>query len=127
MGRNTCTCRSQLGKACSRSSLWSFVAPLHAAHAPCVLVVQIDHGYTLPSSFADVCFEWLYWPQARAPFDAATRAYIAALDADADLATLEVQLSSLRQLVHIVLDSVRTVCFSSFLISHHIMSRCSQT
>ena len=51
--------------------------------------VQIDHGYTLPSDFADVCFEWLYWPQAKAPFDAATRAYIAALDAAADLATLE--------------------------------------
>ena len=51
--------------------------------------VQIDHGYTLPSTFADVCFEWLYWPQAKVPFDPATRAYIGALDAEADLATLE--------------------------------------
>ena len=50
--------------------------------------LQIDHGYTLPSTFADVSFEWLYWPQAKAPFDAVTRAYIASLDADADLATL---------------------------------------
>lgn len=50
--------------------------------------MQIDHGYTLPSTFADVSFEWLYWPQARVPFSAATRAYIASLSAEADLATL---------------------------------------
>ena len=50
--------------------------------------MQIDHGYTLPSTFADVSFEWLYWPQARVPFDAPTRAYIASLSAEADLATL---------------------------------------
>ena len=49
---------------------------------------QIDHGYTLPSTFADVSFEWLYWPQARVPFSAATRAYIGALSTEADLATL---------------------------------------
>jgi Phosphatidylinositol 3- and 4-kinase len=36
----------------------------------------------------DICFEWLNWPQAHVPFDAKTTAYIAALDAEADLATL---------------------------------------
>lgn len=51
-------------------------------------LIPIDHGYTLPSTFADVSFEWLYWPQARAPFSAATRAYIAGLSSEADLATL---------------------------------------
>lgn len=31
-------------------------------------LVPIDHGYILPDSFQDISFEWLYWPQARAPF-----------------------------------------------------------
>jgi len=26
-------------------------------------LIPIDHGYTLPSSFQDICFEWLNWPQ----------------------------------------------------------------
>ena len=57
--------------------------------ADCLPAVwQIDHGYTLPSTFADVSFEWLYWPQAQVPFDTATRAYIAGLSSEADLATL---------------------------------------
>ena len=30
-------------------------------------LVPIDHGYVLPDSFQDISFEWLYWPQARAP------------------------------------------------------------
>jgi hypothetical protein len=51
-------------------------------------LTPIDHGYTLPSSLQDICFEWLNWPQAHVPFDAETTAYIAALDAEADLATL---------------------------------------
>lgn len=42
----------------------------------------------LPCSLQDICFEWLNWPQAHVPFDAETTAYIAALDAEADLATL---------------------------------------
>ena len=31
-------------------------------------LVPIDHGYVLPDTFQDISFEWLYWPQARAPF-----------------------------------------------------------
>jgi hypothetical protein len=54
-------------------------------------LIPIDHGYALPSSFQDICFEWLNWPQAHVPFDEETRAYIAALDADADLVTLAAQ------------------------------------
>ena len=30
-------------------------------------LVPIDHGYVLPDCFQDISFEWLYWPQARAP------------------------------------------------------------
>ena len=26
-------------------------------------LVPIDHGYCLPSSFQDISFEWIYWPQ----------------------------------------------------------------
>ncbi|CAL5224925.1 g7694 [Coccomyxa viridis] len=51
-------------------------------------LVPIDHGYVLPDSFQDISFEWLYWPQARAPLDGAARAYIAALDAERDLLVL---------------------------------------
>lgn len=36
----------------------------------------------------DICFEWLNWPQAHVPFDEAILEYIAAIDADVDLATL---------------------------------------
>jgi hypothetical protein len=51
-------------------------------------LVPIDHGYCLPSSFQDISFEWLYWPQAKVPFSERTLSYIRALDADRDLATL---------------------------------------
>lgn len=27
-------------------------------------LIPIDHGYCLPATFADVSFEWMYWPQA---------------------------------------------------------------
>ena len=26
-------------------------------------LIPIDHGYCLPSTLADVSFEWMYWPQ----------------------------------------------------------------
>lgn len=52
-------------------------------------LVPIDHGYCLPASFEDISFEWMYWPQAEQPFDEATRAYIAQLDADKDIQTLQ--------------------------------------
>lgn len=46
-------------------------------------------GYCLPASFEDLAFEWLYWPQAKVPFDAATLSYIASLNAERDIAILE--------------------------------------
>lgn len=52
-------------------------------------LVPIDHGYCLPDKFEDCTFEWLYWPQANIPFGPAILEYIAALDADADIALLQ--------------------------------------
>jgi hypothetical protein len=53
-----------------------------------VRLTPIDHGYCLPSTFEDISFEWLYWPQACKPFTDAALQYIVKLDADADLALL---------------------------------------
>eukprot|EP00475_Leptophrys_vorax_P001010 TRINITY_DN10529_c0_g1_i1.p1 TRINITY_DN10529_c0_g1~~TRINITY_DN10529_c0_g1_i1.p1 ORF type:complete len:443 (-),score=1.68 TRINITY_DN10529_c0_g1_i1:402-1730(-) len=52
-------------------------------------LVPIDHGYCLPESWEDCTLEWLYWPQAKKPFADDARSYIARLDADADVATLQ--------------------------------------
>ena len=51
-------------------------------------LIPIDHGYCLPSTFQDISFEWLYWPQARAPFTEDTLKYIQNLDSAKDLAVL---------------------------------------
>jgi len=51
-------------------------------------LIPIDHGYCLPATFQDISFEWLYWPQARAPFDTNTLKYIQSLDSAKDLAVL---------------------------------------
>jgi hypothetical protein len=51
-------------------------------------LTPIDHGYCLPASLEDLSFEWLYWPQAKVPFDRTTLAYIAGLDAEADVQLL---------------------------------------
>ncbi len=50
-------------------------------------ITAIDHGYCLPdfSGLCDVDFGWSKWAQARAPVHERVKAYIAALDADADL------------------------------------------
>lgn len=49
-------------------------------------LVPIDHGACLPRVFAlnETSFAWLFWPQARQPFDARTIEYISTLDAFAD-------------------------------------------
>lgn len=49
-------------------------------------IVPIDHGACLPSirALSETSFAWLFWPQAREPFDARTLEYIKALDAFAD-------------------------------------------
>ncbi|XP_072999192.1 phosphatidylinositol 4-kinase gamma 4-like [Typha latifolia] len=53
------------------------------------VLVPIDHGYCLPENFEDCTFEWLYWPQARQPFNAEAIDYIKALDAEEDIALLK--------------------------------------
>ncbi|KAG9151780.1 hypothetical protein Leryth_002067 [Lithospermum erythrorhizon] len=53
------------------------------------LLIPIDHGYCLPESFEDCTFDWLYWPQARKPFNADTVEYIKSLDAEEDIALLQ--------------------------------------
>ncbi|KAF2315212.1 hypothetical protein GH714_038446 [Hevea brasiliensis] len=53
------------------------------------VLIPIDHGYCLPESFEDCTFDWLYWPQARHPFDSSTVDYIKSLDAEEDIALLK--------------------------------------
>ncbi|XP_010915946.1 phosphatidylinositol 4-kinase gamma 4 [Elaeis guineensis] len=53
------------------------------------VLVPIDHGYCLPENFEDCTFEWLYWPQARQPFNAETVDYIRSLDAEEDIELLK--------------------------------------
>ncbi|XP_076890795.1 phosphatidylinositol 4-kinase gamma 4-like [Bidens hawaiensis] len=52
------------------------------------VLIPIDHGYCLPTSFEDCTFDWLYWPQARKPFNPETVKYIKSLDAEEDIALL---------------------------------------
>ncbi|XP_076957467.1 phosphatidylinositol 4-kinase gamma 4-like [Bidens hawaiensis] len=52
------------------------------------VLIPIDHGYCLPTSFEDCTFDWLYWPQARKPFTPETLDYIKSLDAEEDIALL---------------------------------------
>ena len=53
-----------------------------------MFLVPIDHGYALPHTLEDVCFEWEFWPQAKIPYDEETKAYIAGLDVERDAALL---------------------------------------
>ncbi|KAL7227816.1 hypothetical protein ACSBR1_022656 [Camellia fascicularis] len=52
------------------------------------VLIPIDHGYCFPESFEDCTFDWLYWPQARKPYNADTIEYIKSLDAEEDIALL---------------------------------------
>lgn len=52
-------------------------------------LIPIDHGYCLPEKFEDCTFEWLYWPQAREPFNDETIEYIKSLDAEEDIKLLK--------------------------------------
>ncbi|PWA96804.1 phosphatidylinositol 3- and 4-kinase, Ubiquitin family protein [Artemisia annua] len=54
-----------------------------------VVLIPIDHGYCLPTSFEDCTFDWLYWPQARKPFSPETVDYIESLDVEEDIALLK--------------------------------------
>mgnify|MGYP002630408152 FL=1 len=50
-----------------------------------VSLIPIDHGYALPHTLEDVCFEWEFWPQAKKPYSQETKEYIETLDADEDI------------------------------------------
>ncbi|KAL7199928.1 hypothetical protein ACSBR2_022105 [Camellia fascicularis] len=52
------------------------------------VLIPIDHGYCFPESFEDCTFDWLYWPQARKPYNADTIEYIKSLDVEEDIALL---------------------------------------
>ena len=54
-------------------------------------LVPIDHGYALPHTLEDVCFEWEFWPQAKVPYDEETKAYIATIDVEADVQLIREQ------------------------------------
>ncbi|ONK80141.1 uncharacterized protein A4U43_C01F14320 [Asparagus officinalis] len=54
-----------------------------------IMLIPIDHGYCLPENFEDCTFEWLYWPQARQPFNSETLRYIKSLDAEEDINLLK--------------------------------------
>lgn len=53
-----------------------------------MVLIPIDHGYCMPYSFEDCTFEWLYWPQARQPFNIETIEYIKSMNAEKDIALL---------------------------------------
>ena len=46
-------------------------------------LVPIEHGYALPHTLEDVCFEWEFWPQAKLPYSEEIREYVADIDVDA--------------------------------------------
>eukprot|EP01002_Notosolenus_urceolatus_P013965 NODE_504_length_2024_cov_13.212658_g399_i0.p1 GENE.NODE_504_length_2024_cov_13.212658_g399_i0~~NODE_504_length_2024_cov_13.212658_g399_i0.p1 ORF type:complete len:276 (-),score=62.59 NODE_504_length_2024_cov_13.212658_g399_i0:1197-2000(-) len=51
-------------------------------------LVPIDHGFTLPTTVADLDFEWLLWPQAKVPFNEDEIKYVQKLDIDKDISML---------------------------------------
>lgn len=67
------------------SSLASSVSSLEEEEVASFELIPIDHGYTLPhtvSGLTDSWFEWLNWPQSKAPFSEETKKYIERLDAE---------------------------------------------
>ena len=59
-------------------------------------LVPIDHGFALPEALEPPYFEWQHWPQAMLPFGKEELAYIASLDASADVAMLKAELPMMR-------------------------------
>lgn len=51
-------------------------------------LVPIDHGFCFPTALSEANWEWLYWPQAKKPFDAETLRFIDAINVDEDSAIL---------------------------------------
>ena len=80
----------------ARSSAATDTAASFPRRAP-YTIVPIDHGYALPEALDNPYFEWLYWPQTSVPFSEGVKAYIAGLDATADVAALRAALPQLRE------------------------------
>ncbi|XP_022992198.1 phosphatidylinositol 4-kinase gamma 4-like [Cucurbita maxima] len=74
------------------------------------VLIPIDHGYCLPTSFEDCTFDWLYWTQAKQPYDAETLEYINSLNAEEDIAVLKFHGWELP------LECARTLCISTMLL-----------
>jgi len=51
-------------------------------------LIPIDHAYTLPSKLDNVWFDWMYWKQAKEPFNQNTLEYIKNIDIPTDSAIL---------------------------------------
>ncbi|GMH39363.1 hypothetical protein BSKO_07261 [Bryopsis sp. KO-2023] len=59
-------------------------------------LTPIDHGYAFPDCFDDVCFEWMYWPQAEEKFSETTAEYVAELNPETDISLMAKHGVSLR-------------------------------
>jgi len=94
-------------------------------------LVPIDHGYCLPGSLSDICFDWIYWPQANHPFDEELLAYIRDLDAERDLEKLELHGVRLRpecRLVFLACNALLKLGVSRGLTAYDIGAMmCRQT
>ncbi|XP_010267631.1 PREDICTED: phosphatidylinositol 4-kinase gamma 4-like [Nelumbo nucifera] len=75
-----------------------------------IMLIPIDHGYCLPENFEDCTFDWLYWPQARVPYNPETIKYINSLDAEEDIALLKFHGWDVSP------KCARTLCISTMLL-----------
>ena len=67
-------------------------------------LVPIDHGFALPEGLEPPYYEWQHWPQAMLPFDKEELAYIASLDAKADVELLRKELPDIHEASFRVLE-----------------------
>lgn len=67
-------------------------------------LVPIDHGFALPEGLEPPFYEWQHWPQAMMPFDKEELAYIASLDAKADVELLRKELPDIHEASFRVLE-----------------------
>jgi len=56
-------------------------------------LIPIDHGYCLPDTLSEAWFDWLYWPQAKQPFNAAAKEYVEQIDIERDMKMLREELA----------------------------------
>jgi len=56
-------------------------------------LIPIDHGYCLPDTLSEAWFDWLYWPQAKQPFNTAAKEYVEQIDVERDVKMLQEELA----------------------------------